>query len=91
LQRGRTLAGAACITPPSWGGRAAAPAVRPAIEALRAIHLYPHGVSAEDLAAICAQVSRNPLRGPAASTTPTSSLALASAVGIRRRAEAASH
>ena len=60
--RGRTLAGAAHITPPgaSQAGEVAPPAVRPAIEALRTIHLHPHGVSAEDLVAICAQVPEIP-------------------------------
>jgi hypothetical protein len=54
-RRGRTLAGAARITPPELPKLVRSPSHSrraPAIEALRAIHLHLHGVSAEDLAAI---------------------------------------
>jgi hypothetical protein len=57
---------------PSWCGRPATLAVQPPIEALRAIHPHLHGVFAEDLAILRA-VSRNPLGGFAASTTPADS------------------
>jgi hypothetical protein len=67
LRRGRTLAAAACITPRSFptGAAAQPPPVRLAIEALRAIHLHLHGVSAEDLAAMMESLEENARRAAA--------------------------
>ena len=75
--RGRTLAGAARITPPgvSPAGEVAPPAVRPAIEALRATTCTRTAYPPKTWSPSARRFLKSP-RGPTASTTPTSSLTL---------------